>query len=584
MNGSPPNPAPPAHDAGALGLLLKVNGLQAWRRLLAVREQSKLLTLIIALFLGGYAYLTFRLFYEGLRFLRTFMGMGDLLMERMLFLMFAVLFILLLFSNLIISYTNLFRNRETQFLLSAPVRSVTIYRWKFIESTILASWAFLFLIAPMLCGYGLVRRVSWDFFALTALLLALFIILPAVFGSWSAACLARYLDRRAFQIAALGAAGVLALLIRSWLQTETVDDETIEMQVMVVLDRVLSKTRFSLFPALPSYWLSASVQNWADGVRTAAGFYLLVLLSHVTFFGLLAGTRMGNIFYSASSAVHSRAHVFGQWEWFRDWQARRKRFHFGTGFLERLSRALFFLPVDVRALLVKDARMFWRDTTQWGQTLVLFGLLAVYIINLRHFTRQLSSDFWTHLISYLNLFACSLNLATLTTRFVFPQFSLEGKRLWIVGLAPLGLARVVRTKFAMSAAGSLVVTLGLIGLSCHLLRLPGERTLYFIGAIAIMTLTLNGMAIGLGVLYPNFREDNPGKIVSGFGGTFCLVMSFLYIVGSVVMLAAGSPWGVTEDKPAWVVGATVGAFLLLSIVLGWLPLRLALRKAARFEH
>ena len=43
-----------------------------------------------------------------------------------------------------------------------------------------------------------------------------------------------------------------------------------------------------------------------------------------------------------------------------------------------------------RALLAKDIRLFWRDTTQWGQTLVLFGLLAVYVINLRHFSAQLT--------------------------------------------------------------------------------------------------------------------------------------------------------------------------------------------------
>ena len=49
--------------------------------------------------------------------------------------------------------------------------------------------------------------------------------------------------------------------------------------------------------------------------------------------------------------------------------------------------------------------------------------------------------------AYLNLGACSLNLATVTTRFVFPQFSVEGKRLWIIGLARMGLARIVnRTK------------------------------------------------------------------------------------------------------------------------------------------
>ena len=110
----------------------------------------------------------------------------------------------------------------------------------------------------------------------------------------------------------------------------------------------------------------------------------------------------------------------------------------------------------------------------------------------------------------------SLNLATLTTRFVYPQFSLEGKRLWIVGLAPLGLTRVVKTKYWLASIASLCVTLGLIWLSCHMLKLSPARTLYFGVAVTVMTFTLNGLAIGLGALYPNFKEDNPGKIVSGF--------------------------------------------------------------------
>src|SRR5438876_8952690 len=106
--------------------------------------------------------------------------------------------------------------------------------------------------------------------------------------------------------------------------------------------------------------------------------------------------------------------------------------------------------------------MFWRDTAQWAQSLMLFGLLAVYIFNLRHFTQQLTNPFWINLVSFLNLGACSLNLATLTTRFVYPQFSLEGKRLWIVGMAPIGLVKVVKTKFWEASVAALVVTLGLI--------------------------------------------------------------------------------------------------------------------------
>jgi ABC-2 type transport system permease protein len=51
-----------------------------------------------------------------------------------------------------------------------------------------------------------------------------------------------------------------------------------------------------------------------------------------------------------------------------------------------------------------------------------------------------------------------------------------------------------------------------------------------------MAAALGGLAVGIGAL-PNFKEDNPSKIVSGFGGTLCLVMSFIYI-GMFVALVA----------------------------------------------
>ncbi|MBI5772290.1 MAG: hypothetical protein HZA89_00935 [Verrucomicrobia bacterium] len=567
-----------------LPLLLRVNVLQSWRRLKAVREQSKLLTSLIGAFVVGYISLSFWLFYRGLKFISGFPGMGDFLIERLLFLLFAFLFVLLLFSNLVIGYTNFFRNRETAFLLTLPVPAQTVFRWKFIESAALASWAFLFLIAPLLAAYGLKSHVPWHFYFITILLVALFIVLPAVAGSWAAVNLARHLDRRAFQVIAV--IGTVALLVgaRVWLKPEPLDTADTELRVMDMLDRLMMKTQFSQFPALPSYWLAASVQNWAEGARATAGFFLFVLTSHVLFFGFLAFTRMGKLFFDAASVVQSRGSVLWQWQWFRDWQGRRGSFDYGRGFAERAAGLLRWIRPDVRALVVKDARMFWRDTTQWGQTLMLFGLLAVYIINLRHFTRQLSNPFWVYLVSYLNLAACALNLATLTTRFVFPQFSLEGKRLWIIGMAPLGLPRVLKTKFALATAASLTVTLGLMTLSCRMLKLPWERTLYFAATIAVMTFALNGLAVGLGALYPNLKEDNPGKIVSGFGGTFCLVLSFLYIVASVILLALGSPWGRLGLNAPWTIALAQAAFVALSFGVGWLPLRMGLRRVAVFEH
>ena len=221
--------------------------------------------------------------------------------------------------------------------------------------------------------------------------------------------------------------------------------------------------------------------------------------------------------------------------------------------IHRCMQLLFWIPSDRRSVLVKDVRVFWRDTSQWGQSLLLFGLLAAYIINLKNFSARLNNSFWIHLIAYLNLGACSLNLATLTTRFVFPQFSRKGKRLWIVGMAPIGLNKVIQIKYTLATLVSLILTGALIVLSCYMLRMPVSQMIYFTLVILVMSLSLNGLAMGLGVIYPNFKEDNPSKIVSGFGGTFCLVMSFLYIVGGILCLAIGSPGHSMPpfSKPLW---------------------------------
>jgi len=557
-------------------LLLRANALQSWRRLLSLRKQSWLLTGVILSFVVGYLVLSFWLFYHALRFVAKFPGLGAVLTERLMYILFAFLFGLLLLSNLIISYTNLFRNRETAFLLTLPVSAQTIFRWKFIESTLLASWAFLFLIAPLLVAFGLVRGAPWHFYAMTLVLIALFIVLPGVAGAWLAILIGRFLDRRSFQIAMVTTAMVLLALAAFWWKAQPVTGALFGERTLQELDQLLAKTRFTMFPFLPSYWLSAAVLQWAEGILRGAAFFALVLLSHTLFFGSLAFTRFGRVFYDTASAVQSRANRGGQGIWFH---VKRKSQN-SAGLLEKIFGKFSWLRRDSRALAVKDIRMFWRDTTQWGQSVMLFGLLGVYVINLRNFTQQLSSEFWINLTAFLNLGVCALNLASVTTRFVFPQFSLEGRRLWIVGLAPMGLARVVKTKFWLAGAMSFVVTAGLITLSCYLLKMTWDRVIFFGAVVTIMTFALNGLAVGLGVLYPNLKETNPNKIVSGFGGTLCFVLSSVYILASVLLLGFG-----TTGWHRWTAWATesVVAFALLSFLIGWLPMKLGLQQLKNFE-
>lgn len=554
---------------------MRTNALHSWRRLMAVRSQSRLLTSIITIFVLGYLVLAFELFYHGMRFVAKFPGLGAVLTERLLYTLFAFLFALLLLSNLVISYTNLFRNRETAFLLTLPVARQTIFRWKFIESMILASWAFLFLIAPLLVAFGLVRDVSWHFYPLTVLLIGLFIILPGVFGSAAAIVIGRHLDRRNFQVMLLIIALVLLAFVAFWWKTNPVDDDLLDKRTLEALDRLLAKTRFTMFPFLPSYWLSSAVLQWAEGITRGALFFAAVLLSNTLFFGSIAFTRFGNLFYDTASAVQSRERSGKRFS-----LSRVAKNSSNPGFLERVSDKISFLPPDVRALAVKDLRMFWRDTTQWGQSVMFFGLLGAYIINLRNFTHQLTSPFWINAVAFLNLGACAFNLASVTTRFVFPQFSLEGRRLWIIGLAPMGLARVVITKYWLASVLSLLVTLGLVTLSCYLLNMSWSDVMFFGAVVTVMTFALNGLAVGLGVLFPNVKETNPNKIVSGFGGTLCFVLSSVYIIVSLTLLIFGA--GGFHDRENWAFIGILG-FVALSLLLGWLPLKFGLKHLKHFE-
>jgi ABC-2 type transport system permease protein len=562
--------------ASPLLLLLRVNAIHSWRRLLSIREQSRLLSSIITIFVLGYLVLAFELFYHGMRFVAKFPGLGAVLTERLLYTLFAFLFALLLLSNLIISYTNLFRNRETAFLLTMPVTRETIFRWKFIESMILASWAFIFLIAPLLVAFGLVRDVSWDFYLLTAVLMGLFIILPCVLGSALAIVIGRHLDRKSFQVVLMLIALVLLAFVAFWWKTNPVDDDLLDKRTLEALDRLLAKTRFTLFPFLPSYWLSSSLLQWAEGITNGAIFFAGVLLSNTLFFGSIAFTRFGNIFYNTASAVQSRAPGGG----FKFSFGGAERHSRTPGTLERLFDKFPFLQPDTRAIAVKDLRMFWRDTTQWGQSVMFFGLLGAYIINLRNFTHQLTSPFWIHAVAFLNLGACAFNLASVTTRFVFPQFSLEGRRLWIVGMSPMGLPRIVMTKYWLASLLSLVVTLALVTLSCYLLKMPWDDVAFFGAVVTVMTFALNGLAVGLGVLFPNVKETNPNKIVSGFGGTLCFVLSSVYIIASLALLVLGG--GGFHSHSDWVVVSII-TFVLLSIIIGWVPMHIGLKHLKDFE-
>lgn len=548
--------------------------LAHWR---AVRKQSRLLLAVLALFILGYLAVGYGLFYAGLHYLYHFPLVGALLSQRILFLVFGFTFVMLVFSNLIIGYSTLFKNRETEWMLSLPLRHEDVYRWKFLESLAISSWALMFLSAPMMFAYGHVHRVHPAFYLQAVAACVPFVVLPGLIGSWMALALARLIAKRWFQRVLLASA-VLAVLGTALLVRPANDAANATANDLVTFDQLLRHSRMSLSPALPSAWLARCVMAWAEGLGGQGVFYFLLLASYALM-GLLIGMEFfARRFYSSWTEALARRAERAR----KKAEARKTRRTKGS-LIVRILDALPGGPGPLKAITAKDARVFWRDPAQWTQFMIFFGLLCIYALNLRNISFNFRNEFWEMMISYLNLTASALTLSTLTTRFVFPQFSLEGRRLWIIGLAPISLRSVLAQKLATASAASMAVTVTLMTASSLMLRLPWDRVLFFATAIAAMSITLSSLAVGLGALFPNLREDNPSKIVSGFGGTLCLVLSFVYIASFVALLAvpairAATPWPIPlKPAPALALAA------LISLATGGIPVMMAMRRVKNLE-
>ncbi len=558
-----------------------VHARSAAAALRGIRRENPWLLLLFVVFVLCYLLAGFLLFYHGLLFVRGYAVVGTLLTQRILFLIFGFFFLMLVFSNLIIGYAALFRSRETTAFFPLPLAAREVFRWKFIESLVVSSWALIFLSAPMMAAFGMACRSEPDFYFKVGLVYLPFVILPAAAGAWLMFGLLHALSVR--WVKWLLVAGVAATVIYGLGALQPVTEEEASAGEQVAsFDRLLQHTRVGLNPWLPSAWMAKAVLYWSQGLGQTGGFYALLLTSNALLaFALIFGPT-GRWFPGTHARVGANRS--------RNIQERADRRRRQAGLRNGLERMIDCLPFprQPRALLLKDARLFLRDPSQWSQFGIFLGLLLIYIVNLKNVAFTTENPFWTAMISYLNLTACSLTLSTLTTRFVFPQFSLEGRRLWILGLAPFGLDRMILQKFLTNGVLTGVVTGVLMAGSGAVLNLGWRENLGFCLLIVVMSFTLSGVSTGLGVLFPNLKEENPSKIVSGFGGTLCLVLSFIYIIVVVALAAlpalltfSGEAAG-TMDR-GWVRPVALTVVGGVSVVFAAGTMIPALRKAKKLE-
>ena len=196
-----------------------------------------------------------------------------------------------------------------------------------------------------------------------------------------------------------------------------------------ILPVFMDATRRAQSWLLPSHWASQGILAAAKHQISESLFWFLLLVSTSLVLLLASGWIAQRLFFPGYSFLAGQD---------------RKRIRLrDRGLLNRFERFVAFIPNPNRALTVKDIKLFWRDPTQWSQFVIFFGIMAIYTANLRGTSKFYEEEMWRSWIACLNVGSVTLILATLTSRFVFPLVSLEGRRFWIIGLAPLTFRSLV---------------------------------------------------------------------------------------------------------------------------------------------
>lgn len=565
----------------------------------SVRHESKLkiaVILVATVFLWVGAFAAFRQGFVWLRGLdlvagRDVVSLGDIVMLRLLSVFALALFFMLIFSNVLIAFSTLYRSREVAFFMQAPIPFSHLFVMRFVECVVFSSWASAYLGSPLILAYGLTTGAPWSFYVAAILCYVPFVTIPAALGALVTLVLVGvypHLPRGTLVAAAIGAMAVLFLYFRTALGAEDLPGDTFLVDSR--LRALLAVTSQTQAPWLPSQWAAQGMLLTTAGRLNESAFYVLLLLSNALFFTWVAATVAHRIFYPGWSALESSSHSLPSPSARGTLLGRlglSPRFPLAGPLVRLLEIVLRVLPEPVRSLAVKDVKLFWRDPTQWTQFIIFFGIMMVYVATLRSPQGEVHAHYRSWIAS-MNIAACTLILATLTSRFVFPLVSLEGRRFWVLGLAPITMRQLVRQKFWLSVATTSGFSIGLVVLSCIQLEVEPIPFVLAVYSITVTNFGLAGLAVGLGSLYPNFHEDNPARIVSGMGGTLNFLLSMAYIaliVGAETVILQWRALNVfARPERLWcAIGGVVTSVTVLSVLCTLLPMRVGLKNLQKAE-
>ncbi len=451
--------------------------------------------------------------------------LGDYLVRLGLGWLFLTFLSFVAFSAIVSALGTFFLSEDMRLLLCAPVPAERLFHSRFARTVAQSSWMVVAFVLPVLLAVGLARCAPPGYYLACALTVLPFVVVPTAAGAvLTLGLVSVFPARRARDVLMLMGllfAVALVVLLR-FLRPERL----LSVESLPDVTAFFATLQSPVTPFLPSFWagesLFAALGGRVDWLHLGSLWTTALALT------MLARAVYGRFFFSA---------------WSKAQEARKARFTRLRG-LDRLVRRLPIAPAR-RALLVKDVKVFVRDTAQWSQLLLLAALAVVYVYNFTvldfervpYFSREAR-----HLFVFLNLLMAGLVTSAVAVRFVFPAVSAEGGAFWIVRTAPVPMRAFLWSKFWTGFLPILVLAEALTIASNRMLGAIAPVQWLAAAAVAFLTLALVGLACSLGARYPRFAHESLTQVAGSYGGVAYMAAAVLLVGVTIALLAWPVGW------------------------------------------
>src|SRR5262245_51765781 len=353
--------------------------------------------------------------------LLNYAELGDYLVRLGLSWLFLTFLSFLAFSGIVTALSTFFLSEDLRLLLATPVSLRRFFYARYTRTLAQAGWMVVAFLVPVLFGVGLARCAGPLFYATALLTLVPFVMIPVALGSVVTLFLVNaFPARRARDVLMLMGLlfGVALVLLLRFVQPE----KLLKVESLPDVTAFFATLQSPVTPLLPSFWageaLFSALQARIDWLHLGA---LWTTAFAVT---VMARMAFGRYYFSG---------------WSKAQEARKARFtHLRS--VEVLSRTLPIGSVT-RHLLIKDLKVFLRDTSQWSQLLLLMALVLVYLYNFRVLDLEripYMSGLVKNAYAFVNLGMAAFVLSAVAVRFVFPAVSAEGAAFWVIRSSPIG--------------------------------------------------------------------------------------------------------------------------------------------------